>query len=642
VTEETQFCLLGPLAVRRHGVVVPVTAGKQQALLAALLLRAGRPVGTDDLVETLWGPSPPPSARASLHNYVTRLRKALEDDGTQRIVTEPGGYCIRVGHGELDVSRFAAALAAGRDAARARLWADAATVLREGLSLWRGDPLSGVPSDVLAVREVPRLAEMRLQAVEARIDADLHLGRHADVIAELRQLIAADPLRERLHVLLMTALYRDGQQAGALAAYQGARNALIRELGTEPGPGLRQLQQRILTSDPSLAIPHRDSGHDRPPAVAAPAQPAAGAAWPAVRRQLPTPLAQFAGRGDELAVLTRLLGRAGMEPPGTVLISAIDGMPGAGKTALAVQAGHLLAGRFPGGQLFVDLRGHTPGQQPAGPADVLAGLLAADGADPRSLPAGLDGRAAMWRDRLAGQRVLLILDNAASSAQVTPLLPGTPGCLVLITSRRYLGDLPSAAEVSLDVLPASDAQAMFTGLAPRAASEPGAVAELVALCGHLPLAIALLARLFTRHRSWTMAHLITETRARLLTVTVENHTVAAAFEVSYQHLDAGLRRFFRYLGLHPGPDIDARSAAALTALPLEQAAGHLDVLHSFRLLSEPVPRRYRMHNLIRQYARGLAAAEGGTDRAEALSRLADCHRDTAPLSARPLACHELA
>ena len=289
------------------------------------------------------------------------------------------------------------------------------------------------------------------------------------------------------------------------------------------------------------------------------------------------------------------------------MISAIDGMPGVGKTALVVQAGHLLAHRFGDRQLFVDLHGHTPGRDPADPAEVLAALLAADGVDPGYLPASLDGRAAMWRDRIAGQRVLLILDNAAGSAQVAPLLPGTAGSLVLVTSRRYLGDLAAAHQVMLDVLPLRDALAMFADLAPRAAGDLDQVAELVELCGRLPLAVSLLARLFTRHRSWTMADLIGQTRARLLTVTAENRTVAAAFEASYQDLDPERQRFFRYLGLHPGPEIDAFAAAALTNRPPGEAAAQLDALYGDRLLEEPAPGRFQLHDLIRQYALSLVA-----------------------------------
>ncbi len=239
---------------------------------------------------------------------------------------------------------------------------------------------------------------------------------------------------------------------------------------------------------------------------------------------------------------------------------------------------------------------------------------------------------------MAGQRCLLILDNAASSAQVTPLLPAA-GCLVLVTSRRFLGDLPAAAEMPLDVLPPAEAAAMFADLAPRSASDPDRVAEIVALCGHLPLAISLLARLFTRHRSWTMADLIDQTRARLLTVTAENRTVAAAFEASYQNLDAGRQRFFRHLGLHPGPDIDACAAAALAGLPPGEVAMHLDALYSDRLLEERVTRRYRMHDLIGQYARSLAAGESGDDRERATGRLLDYYQHTAQAADVQLARH---
>jgi tetratricopeptide (TPR) repeat protein len=363
---------------------------------------------------------------------------------------------------------------------------------------------------------------------------------------------------------------------------------------------------------------------------------AASVAPPGVTCTVPAGTAAFAGRGGQIGQITRAV--AG--PGGLIAIHAIGGMPGVGKTALAVHAGHLVAGRFPDRQLFVDLHGHTPGQLPADPADVLAALLAADGVDPRYLPAGLDGRAAMWRGRMAGKRVLLILDNAASSGQVTPLLPGTAGCLVLVTSRRFLGDLPGAvAQMPLDTLPSGDAAAMFASMAPRAAGEPEKVAGLARLCGGLPLAISLLAGLFTRHQSWTLDDLIGETRARLLTVSAESRTVAAAFELSYQSLDTGRQRFFRQLGLHPGADIDAYAAAALASLPPDQAAGHLDILHSDSLLAEPVPRRYRMHDLIRQYARGLADGDPAGEREQAIGRLLDYYQHAAHTASTRLALY---
>jgi len=328
---------------------------------------------------------------------------------------------------------------------------------------------------------------------------------------------------------------------------------------------------------------------------------------------LPADTLAFTGRSEQLTVI-RDAALTAADVGQLVAIHAIDGMPGVGKTALAVHIGHTAASRFPDRQLFVNLHGHTPGQQPADPADVLATLLAADGVEPGYLPDGLDARAAMWRDRLMGKRVLLILDNAASSDQVVPLLPGTRSCLVLVTSRRYLGDLPAArVSIPLDVLPADDACTMFIRLAPRAGSEPGQVAEMASLCGRLPLAISLLASLFTKHMSWAMNDLILETKAKLLTVKAENRSVAAAFELSYRYLTARQQRFFRHLGLHPGPDIDPYAAAALTGLAFEEASEILDDLHSDRLLAEPLPRRYRMHDLIHEYARSLAAADGFDD-----------------------------
>jgi DNA-binding SARP family transcriptional activator len=266
-----EFCLLGPLAVRRDGVVVPIPPGKQRVLLAALLLDAGRVISLDELAETMWGPAPPRSARVTVQNYVKRLRSALGDAGHARIATQPGGYVISVGPGELDVSRFEALLASARVAAGAGRWDVAAREACAALSLWRGEPLADVDSDALARCETPRLAEMRLQALELRIDADLHLGRHAEVIAELRWLTGAHPLCERLHAQLMLALYRDDRQGEALAAYRQARRLLVDELGVEPGARLRDLHQRMLAADPALAAPRAGPAVTDGPPLMAPA-----------------------------------------------------------------------------------------------------------------------------------------------------------------------------------------------------------------------------------------------------------------------------------------------------------------------------------------------------------------------------------
>ena len=350
---------------------------------------------------------------------------------------------------------------------------------------------------------------------------------------------------------------------------------------------------------------------------------------PEVRYSLPPDAAAFTGRGDELSQVTAAVtGVAGAG--GVVAVRAIDGMPGAGKTALAVHAAHVLRDRFPDRQLFIDLHAHTPGREPVRPEDALAGLLAAAGVDPQFLPDDLDERAAMWRDKMARQRALLVLDNAASTGQVAPLLPGDEGCLVLVTSRRHLGDLPGAVTpVLLDVLPPPQAAEMFTRLAPSAAGSPGEVAEVVRLAGFLPLAISLLARLFARHSSWTLAELAAETQESLLTLTAEQDSVAAAFEVSYQHLDPARQRFFCLLGLHPGTTIDVYAAAALAGTSPNESTGLLDTLHGEGLLTETGHRRYGMHDLLRRYARDHAATGPADSSQQAVERLLDYYQHTA-------------
>jgi tetratricopeptide (TPR) repeat protein len=554
----------------------------------------------------------------------------------------------------LDKLRFEALAEKARQAARCGSWETAAAVLREALALWRGSALADVPETPLICAAVTALEERRLMAVEERLEADLRLSRHADLVGELHGLVGQHPLREHLRAQLLLALYRCGRQAEALKEYQRARAVLVAELGVEPGPGLRRMHEAILAADPALLAGEEirvntASGAAGPLATASSRDDGGsgrfadgiGVAGPlpsAVACTLPADTATFTGRGQQVARICAAAAAAARTGR-VVAIHAIDGMPGVGKTALAVHAGHLVAGQFPDRQLFVDLHAHTPGQRPADPAAVLAVLLAADGVDPRYVPRGLDERAAMWRDRLAGKRALLIFDNAASSGQVAPLLPGAAGCLVLVTSRRYLGDLPGAvAAVPLDTLPAAEAAAMFVRLAPRAEGEAAKVAEMVALCGQLPLAISLLASLFTRHPAWALDDLIGAATAHLLTVQAENRTVAAAFELSCQHLTAGQQRLFRHLGLHPGPDIDPYAAAALAGLPAEGAAELLDRLHGDRLLAEPAPRRYRMHNLIHQYARSLAAAgDPAEERDRALGRLLDYYQHTAAIAQARLA-----
>ena len=482
---ESQFCLLGPLLIRSGGQTLPALPGKQRALLAALLLRANRMVPLEDLAEAAWGSAAPTSARGTLRHYVKELRKALAGTGGSRIETVPGGYLIRIGPAELDVLTFEELRAEALQAAGEGAWDRAAEYWRVAAALWRGEALADVASDWLALREIPRLTEMRLQAVEGRIEADLHRGRQHEVIPDLRQLATVHPLRERLHAMLMLALYRDGQQAQALAAYQVARQVLKEAVGAEPGSELRDLQRQILAVDPALAAPDRSEA-------------ARQAADQVVPRELPAPVRHFAGRSGELAVLAGLLAQAGPDTRPAVVISAIGGLAGVGKTALAVQFAHRVAGSFPDGQLYVNLRGFDPVLPPMPASEAIRLALDAFQIPAGQIPASAEAQAGLYRTVLAGKKVLIVADNAADAGQVRPLLPGSPGCLVIVTSRSQLAGLVAtdgAIPMKLDVLTEAEARDLLASILgdARVAVEPEAAGQLIELCGRLPLALAITA-----------------------------------------------------------------------------------------------------------------------------------------------------
>ena len=355
-------------------------------------------------------------------------------------------------------------------------------------------------------------------------------------------------------------------------------------------------------------------------------------------RTLPRDIASFTGRIGELRQLTAAVGDAA-SGGGVVSIHAIGGMAGVGKTALAVHAAHRLAGDYPDGQYFLPLHGHTPGQQPVQPADALATLLLTAGLRASHIPADLDARAALWRDHVAGQKVLLVLDDAIGHEQVRPLLPGTAGSLVLITSRRRLAALEDAAPLSLDTLPPDDAAALLTRLAGRPDMDTGPAAQLARLCGYLPLAIGLVGRQLSHHPAWTATDLaagLAAAQDRLEVMQAENVSVAAAFDLSYRDLGAGQQRLFRRLGVQPGPDFDAHAAAALDGTSLAEARRHLDDLYDQHLLGQPGRGRYRFHDLIREHARALAADEAA-DGAAAAGRLLDYYLHTALAASRHIA-----
>jgi DNA-binding SARP family transcriptional activator len=631
---EIEFCLLGPLEVRCGGVVAAVRPGRQRAVLAGLLLNAGQIVPVDMLAEVLWGRASPPSARVAVQNYVMRLRRSLGEAGRARISTQPGGYLIRVQADELDLSRFEALLAAARGAAQRGCWQEAATQAGAALSLWRGEPLADVESDMLAQREAPRLAELRLQAVETRIGADLHLGRHAEVVVELQRLADAHPLREHLCALLLLALYRSGRQGEALAAYRQARQVLVGELGIEPGPELRELHQQILAADQALVVAKPAPAS----AAGSGSNPRSNPRW-AVPRELPATVAHFAGREGELAALNRMLDQAGERAPGPVVISAIGGTAGVGKTALAVYWAHQVAGRFPDGQLYVNLHGYDPGE-PVSPADVLAGFLHALGVPGPAIPDRMDERAARYRTLLAGRRMLVVLDNARSAEQVRPLLPGTSACMTIVTSRDSLTGLAAregAARLNLDLLSSAEAISLLRALiGARVDADPGAAAALAAQCSRLPLALRVAAELAAARPAASLAGLVDELadpeqRLDRLDADGDPRTaIRAVFSWSCRYLDAGAFRAFRLAGLHPGSDLDCYAVAALTGTTLRQAGHLLDLLDRAYLIQPTRRGRFGMHDLLRAYASELAAASDTEDeRRVALTRLFDYYLHTA-------------
>ncbi|HEY7101282.1 MAG TPA: BTAD domain-containing putative transcriptional regulator [Mycobacteriales bacterium] len=561
-----EFLLLGPVEVRSGGQRVPVGGPQAEKALAALLLAGGRVVGLDALVDVLWDAEPPPTAVHQVHKLIGGLRRRVPGV----IATDGRGYRIRPGAGALDVDRFEEL------AGRAEIPA-----LVAALALWRGDALAGMDSRALRTAAAA-LDDRRLAVLERLTDLRLAAGQAGAVATELPPLVAEHPLRETLRRQLMTALYRCGRQAEALGVYAETRTLLAEELGLDPGPELVRLHQQILRADPAL-----EPDRPRPPCT------------------LPYDLPDFAGRGDDL---DRLL-HAGP----AVVITAIDGMAGIGKTALAVHAAYRLTDRYPDGQLFCDLHSHTPGARPLEPAQALERLLRMIGVPPETIPPERDEREARWRAELAGRRVLVVLDNAVSAAQVRPLLPGSPHALVLVTSRRRLGVLDGATVLSLDVLPWAEALALFGAVAgpARVAAEPAAAAEVVRLCGRLPLALRIAGSRLAHRPGWTVAALadrLRERTGRLDELALADRGVGPAFALSYAQLAPAEQRMFRLLGVHPGADFDAWSAAALAGCTPRAAEDMLEALVDSHLLRSAAPDRYTFHDLIREYARSLAPA----------------------------------
>ncbi|MDT0470850.1 BTAD domain-containing putative transcriptional regulator [Streptomyces sp. DSM 41014] len=626
--DSVRLAVLGPVRAWRGAQELDLGSPQQRVVLTALLLRLGRPVTVGELIDAVWGDDPPHAAVSVLRTYVSRLRKVLEPDrgsagSAQLIVSAADGYLADLPEEALDLTVFAQRIAEAK-----RLRADgqlsaAAELLHAALDGWEGTPLAGLPGPLAEV-ERSRLTEVRLNALESRLDLDLRLGRHHDVVPELVALAADHPLRERPTRLLMLALYRSGRQAEALAVYRRARNTLVAELGVEPGGALRGLQDRILAADPSLDL--APAAKAEPQAVAAaPAEPLSRPA------QLPADLASFTGRAPELAQLRALLPGEG-ELPATVVINAIAGMAGVGKTALAVHWAHEIAHRFPDGQLYINLRGFDPTGATVPPEEAVRLFLDALGVPSQRIPSGLDAQAGMYRSLLADRRVLILLDNALDTAQVRPLLPGSPGCMAIVTSRNWLTGLVAndgAHPLTLKPLDAVEAHGFLArrlGEA-RLVAEPGATEEIIERCARLPLALAIVAARAAAHPDFPLSAVAEEL--------CDSHDsldafaggdlstdVRAIFSWSHRALSAPAARLFRLLGLHFGPHVSAPAAAALAGLTVREARVLLGELTHAHLLLEYLPGRYSLHDLLRVYAaERVMEDESETERNLAVDRL---------------------
>lgn len=594
------FEVLGPLRVRHGGQPARLSAPMHRTLLGVLLTRANTPVPVDVLVDALWAGQRDPRAAKKLQLHVHRLRCVLGDPA--RIRFEHGGYTLQVHPGELDADRFEAALAEGTDAAEP---ARAVATLRTALGLWRGEPFSDVTDLALLRAEADRLAERRLAGLAQLYTAELACGHANAIIPELVQLAARHPMRERLQGLLMTALYQAGRQAEALEVYHRTRGALVEQLGLEPGNELQRLEHAILTGDPVLETPTT-------PGIT-----------PA---QLPADITDFTGRKAQLATIQHLAATA--DRCGAPLV-AITGKAGVGKTTLAVHAAHRLRVHYPDGQLFVNLRGAQG--RPLAPADVLARFLRSLGVDRTAIPDDVEERAALYRSRLADRRLLIVLDNAACEAQLRPLLPGTPGCTVLVTSRARMAGLNGNRPVDLDILEPDQAVELLGRVAGplRVAAEPGAAREIVRLCGFLPLAVRIAGARLGARPHWRLNRLeadLADEHHRLDTLRLGDLEVRASLALSYDSLDATARRAFRRLALLEIRDFAPWVTAALLDIPQTTAEELVDTLVDMQLLDvagrdATGALRYRFHDLLRAYARELVAAEEPeADRVAALDR----------------------
>jgi DNA-binding SARP family transcriptional activator len=602
--------LLGPLRVWNGTAWTPVRAAQQRVVLAVLAIEAGRVVATDRLIDEIWGDRPPRAAASVVRGYVLRLRQQLGGGRAGPLVTGTAGYLLAAGPDEVDAYAFDGLVAAGRRALAAGDQEAAVQRLAEALALWHGPPLADVPAAPAVAAQARRWEEDRLTAIEDWLGAQLDLGRHHDILSDLYRLVDEHPLRERCWAYLMQALYRSGRRADALESFQRARRVLVAELGLEPGAPLRSLQQAILADD------------GPGPEVSGPGGSPAAAAVPA---QLPPDLTSFAGRELPLKRLDEALLDGG--------VVCVVGTAGVGKTALAVHWAHLAAGRFPDGQLYVNLRGFDPAGAAMSPADAVRYLLDALQVPPERIPADLAARVGLYRSRLAGRRILVVLDNARDAGQVRPLLPGVPGCVTLVTSRDDLSGLviaEAARLLPLDLMSSGEARQLLSNRlgGERVAAERAAVDEIIRRCERLPLALSIVAARAVARPAFALRVLAGELCGLDGFASGDPATDArTVFSWSYRALSPSAARLFRLLAVPGGPDIGAAAASGLAGTP----AGPLLVeLTRANLVVEHAPGRYLLHDLIREYARELVRdLDTPQERRAALHRLLDHYLHTA-------------
>ncbi|GAA5071932.1 BTAD domain-containing putative transcriptional regulator [Thermocatellispora tengchongensis] len=617
-----EFRVLGPLEVAVDSRLLDLGGIRQQIALATLLLDANRVVPVGRLAEAIYDEDPPTTARAQVQICISALRRMFGAYGAGEIIaTRAQGYTLRVPPELIDAHRYEELAAQARRERDHENYDAAVKHYREALSLWRGDPLSGIDSR-LVQSAASRLAEHRITTNEDCLQLELDLGRHHELVGELSELVAAHPLRERLRAQLMIALYRSGRQAEALQVYRLARETMIEELGIEPNEQLQQLEHAILTSDESLNPP--------PAPVRLTAERAPAAPTP-VPSMLPTDIADFTGREREIEEIRRWLAEAAGDPDRlAVPVIVVVGKPGIGKTTIAVHAAHTVADRYPDGRLFADLHGGAP--RPVSPMHVLERFLRALGVPGAAVPDGLEERAEMYRSLLADRRMLVVLDDAGSESQVLPLLPGNALSAVLVTSRSRLAGLAGPMHVEVDVFDSAQSVELLSRIAgaDRVRSDEGSATTLAQLCGQLPLALRIAGARLSARPHWSIEQLVgrleDETR-RLDELKHGDMGIRASIAMTYESAGEEARRLFRRLALLDSRTFSGWVGAALLDLPPAEAQDLLDDLADAQLV-EPtgtghgVRSQYRFHDLIRVYARErLAAEESAAERSAALERV---------------------